>query len=104
MLRNLRDKQTFESRLRERPGIEYVVAHDPLESQVRVQGPTGLEQSRIWVIRKQNREKPGTEDKVTPLAYYYIVNDAIFQAPAVGDVLTNRLVCRNSLEAVSVLI
>ena len=91
--KNLRDKRTFENRLKARPGIEYVVAHDPLESNVFVQGPSGPEQSRIWVIRKQRREKSGTEDTVIPLAFYYIQNDTIFQAPTAGDILNNRLVC-----------
>lgn len=99
--RNLCDKRTFESRLRERPGIEYVVAHDPLESKVVVQGPTELEQSRTWVIKKQNRDKSGSEDRITPLAYYYIINDTIFQAPSAGDVLTNRLVSNGRLEVSS---
>ena len=99
MNRNLRNKQTFERRLQERPGIEYVVAHDPLESKVLVQGQTELEQSRIWVIRKQNREKVSGEDIVTELAYYYILTDTIFQAPSAGDILTNRLVSMNDIRS-----
>ena len=97
--RNLRDKHTFERRLQERPGIEYVVAHDPLEGKVSVQGPTELEQSRIWVIRKQNREKVSGEGHVTPLAFYYILTDTIFQAPSAGDILTNRLVSTENVRS-----
>ena len=69
------------------------MAHDPLQTNTVVEGPNGQEQSRTWVIRKQRREKSiGSEDRVTPLAFYYIVNDTIFQAPSAADVLTNRMV------------
>lgn len=89
----LANRQSFEAQLRTRPGIEFVVAHDPLQSNVFIDGPHGPEQSFVWVIKKQNREKTiGGEDRVTPLAYYYIVNDAIYQAPSVANVLANRMV------------
>jgi hypothetical protein len=93
----LNTRQTFEARLAERPGIEYVVAHDPLASNTFVDGPDGQVQSNVWVIRKQDRIK-GTapdgkpdEDEITPLMNYHIVNQAIYQSPSLLKILTNRV-------------
>ncbi|KAI1611933.1 MED6 mediator sub complex component-domain-containing protein [Exophiala viscosa] len=80
----------FEDNLRHQRGIQYVVEHDPLEEKVMIDGPNGPEQSNVWVIRKQNREDD-TANGVTVLGYYYIVNDVIYQAPAVASVLTYRM-------------
>ena len=46
-----------------------------------------------WVIRKQNRRKRReTEDAISVLGTYFIINDTILTAPAVGDVIASRLV------------
>ena len=92
----LNTRQSFEARLAERPGIEYVVAHDPLASNTFVDGPEGKVQSNVWVIRKQERVK-GTgpdgkpKDHITPLMNYHIVNQAIYQSPSLLKILTNRM-------------
>ncbi|KAL2426502.1 Mediator of RNA polymerase II transcription subunit 6 [Exophiala dermatitidis] len=80
----------FEANLRHQRGIQYVVQHDPLEEKVMVDGPNGRENSNVWVIRKQNRENED-DRSVTILGYYYIVNDVIYQAPSVANVLNYRM-------------
>jgi hypothetical protein len=61
---------------------------------VQIEGPNGKEFSNVWVIKKQERAKrAGQEDQVTVLAFYYIVGDAIYQAPSVAKIITNRMVC-----------
>lgn len=90
----LNTRQSFEARLAERPGIEYVVAHDPLASNTFVDGPDGQVQSNVWVIRKQERMKgtgPNGKDGITPLMNYHIVNQAIYQSPSLLKILTNRI-------------
>ncbi|KAI5285776.1 Mediator of RNA polymerase II transcription subunit 6, partial [Ascosphaera acerosa] len=48
--------------------------------------------SNIWVIRKQYRRKSaGRPDEVDVLATYFVVDDAVFQAPSVGGVIGSRL-------------
>lgn len=83
-------RQKFESHLRHQRGTQYVVDHDPLESKVFIEGPNGREPSNVWVIRKQHRENE-SDDGVTPLGYYYIVNDVIYQAPPIASVLNYRM-------------
>ena len=83
-------RQKFESHLRQQRGTQYVVEHDPLEEKVFIEGPNGREPSNVWVIRKQNRENE-SDSSVTPVAYYYIVNDVIYQAPSVASVLNYRM-------------
>ena len=88
------NRQIFEQQLQRLSGLEYVVAFDPRIMNVQIDGPNGKEISNVWVIRKQKRQKrAGHEDQVTVLAFYYIVGDVIYQAPSVGRILTNRLVC-----------
>jgi mediator of RNA polymerase II transcription subunit 6 len=81
----------FEANLRHQRGIQYVVEHDPLEEKATFNGPNGPENANVWVIRKQNRENE-RDDSVTVLAYYYIVNNVIYQAPSIANILNNRLV------------
>ena len=94
------NRQSFEARLREMGGLEFVVEHDPLQANVRI--PTGKENesdwSNVWVIKKQNRRKrPGQSDEVEVLAYYYIVNNGIYMAPSIARVVSSRMVCALSL-------
>jgi mediator of RNA polymerase II transcription subunit 6 len=83
-------RQKFESHLRHQRGTQYVVEHDPLEAKVFIDGPNGREPSNVWVIRKQHREND-SDSGVTPLGYYYIVNDVIYQAPSIASVLNYRM-------------
>jgi mediator of RNA polymerase II transcription subunit 6 len=70
-----------------------VVAYDPLALNVQIDGPNGKDFSNVWVIKKQDRVKrAGQDDQVTALAFYYIVGDAIYQAPSVAKIMTNRMV------------
>ena len=91
----LNTRESFEAQLQRLSGLEYVVAYDPLKMNVQIDSPTGgKEFSNVWVIKKQQRAKrAGQEDLVTVLAFYYIVGDAIYQAPSVAKVMANRLVC-----------
>lgn len=91
-------RQEFESHLRHQRGTQYVVEHDPLEAKVFIDGTNGREPSNVWVIRKQHRENE-SDSGVTPLAYYYIVNDVIYQAPPVSSVLNYRML--NTVSALS---
>ncbi|ERF69316.1 hypothetical protein EPUS_04021 [Endocarpon pusillum Z07020] len=85
----LATRENFEAQLRRIAGTEYVVTHDPIASKVRYKDG---EFSNIWVIQKQARRKrPGQEDEVTPLAMYYIVGDAIYQAPTIAKLIGNRM-------------
>ena len=83
-------RKAFEANLLKRRGISFVVAHDPFENLTKVQTPQGPVQSFTWVIRKQYRDEPYSNN-VQPLAYYFIVNNAIYQAPDVSRVLECRL-------------
>lgn len=68
-------------------GVEYLVAQEPAE----MAPGTG---TGVWVIRKQNRTKvPGREDDVEVLATYFLVGLNIYMAPAVGDIISGRMVC-----------
>lgn len=61
---------------------------------VQIDGPNGKDFSNVWVIKKQDRAKrAGQEDQVTVLDFYYIVGDAIYHAPSVAKIMTNRMVC-----------
>lgn len=90
----LNTRENFEAQLRRLSGLEYVVAYDPLAMNVQIDGPNGKEFSNVWVIKKQDRAKrAGQEDQVTVLDFYYIVGDAIYHAPSVAKIMTNRMVC-----------
>jgi mediator of RNA polymerase II transcription subunit 6 len=78
-------RAAFEARLRSMQGLEYMVAQAPAET-----APgTG---TGVWIINKQTRRKrPGMEDEVTVHESYFIVGDNIYMAPALSDLLANRL-------------
>lgn len=84
-------RHKFEANLKYQRGIQYVIEHDPLEEKVFFETANGPENSNVWVIRKQNRENE-SDNGVTILGYYFIVNDVIYQAPSVASVLNYRLV------------
>lgn len=71
-------------------GLEYMVTHDPSDN-----GQT-IENSGVWVIRKQNRRKrQGSDDDVIPISSYFVVGENIYMAPSVSNVLGSRLVRRH---------
>lgn len=83
----LRTVELFNQRLKQMTGVEYMLA-------------TGSTETGVWVIRKQLRRPNKIDDNtgrevedVTVLATYYITGENIFQAPSVGAVLQNRMVC-----------
>lgn len=67
--------------------MEYMVTQDPSEN------GTKIENSGVWVIRKQNRHKrAGGEDEIEPISSYFVVGDSIYMAPTIMSVLSSRLV------------
>ena len=69
-------------------GLEFMVTQDPSEK------GTKVENSGVWVIRKQNRKKrAGSEDEITAITSYFVVGENVYMAPTVGSILNNRLVC-----------
>ncbi|KAL1957255.1 hypothetical protein VTO42DRAFT_6161 [Malbranchea cinnamomea] len=87
-------REAFEGRLKTMQGVEFVVAHDPLQelaAEIAGGGPP-REPSNVWVIRKQMRTKrPGLEDNVQILATYFVVGDFIYMAPSVLSVVGRRM-------------
>ncbi|RMZ80550.1 hypothetical protein DV737_g2916, partial [Chaetothyriales sp. CBS 132003] len=85
-------RQRFESALRNRQGLSYVVSHDPLQPPKQIEAPDGTKlPANVWVIRKQIRSIAGDDSSVKVLAYYYIANQVIYEAPTVAKVLSNRM-------------
>ncbi|MCJ1385117.1 Mediator of RNA polymerase II transcription subunit 6 [Xylographa soralifera] len=79
-------REAFEGRLRTMTGLEFMVTHDPSDSGQNVNN------SGVWVIRKQNRRKrPGQDDEITPLSSYFVVGESVYMAPSVGNILGGRL-------------
>ena len=82
----LQTRAMFEGWLKTMSGLEYIVAEQPAE----MAPGTG---TGVWVIRKQTRRKrAGMEDEITVHGSYFVVNDHIYQAPSVADVLGSKLV------------
>ncbi|KAL8709023.1 MAG: hypothetical protein Q9225_007519 [Loekoesia sp. 1 TL-2023] len=82
----IQTREAFGARLRTMQGLEFMVAHDPSEN------GTKVENSGIWVIRKQNRRKrPGAEDEIIPISSYYVVGENIYMASSLGSILGARL-------------
>ncbi|MCJ1265143.1 Mediator of RNA polymerase II transcription subunit 6 [Lobaria immixta] len=82
----IQTREAFEGRLKTMQGLEYMVAHDPSDN-----GHT-IENSGVWVIRKQNRRKrQGSDDDLVAISSYFVVGENIYMAPSVGNVLGSRL-------------
>ncbi|KAL8695668.1 MAG: hypothetical protein Q9224_003250 [Gallowayella concinna] len=82
----IQTREAFEARLRTMQGLEFMVAHDPSEN------GTKIDNSGVWLIRKQNRRKRvGLEDEITAISSYYLVRENIYMAPLLGHVLGSRL-------------
>lgn len=85
----IQTREAFEGRLKTMQGLEYMVSHDPSDNGRLV------ENSGVWVIRKQiRRKRPMGNDEVTPISSYFVVGENIYMAPSVENVLGSRLVCR----------
>ena len=68
-------------------GLEYLVVGDPSNN------GTKIENSGVWVIRKQNRRKrQGLEDDITPINSYFVIGENVYMAPSVANVLQSRIV------------
>lgn len=82
----IQTREAFEGRLRTMQGLEFMVAHDPSEK------GTKIENSGVWVIRKQIRKKrQGMQDEVTGISSYYVVGENVYMAPTVGSIVGSRM-------------
>jgi mediator of RNA polymerase II transcription subunit 6 len=82
-------RKAFESVLDKMSGLEFRVLQTPAE--------TGyLTGTGVWVIGKQTRQKdysaPNAPDQITLHATYFIVEETIYMAPTVADVINSRMV------------
>ena len=69
-------------------GLEFMVSHDPSENGHKI------ENSGVWVIRKQTRKKrQGAEDEISCISSYFVVGENIYMAPSVMSIISNRMVC-----------
>ena len=73
-------------------GIEYLIASDTAE----LRAFPSTESNGIWVIRKQDRKIGSINADVEVLKTYFIVNNNVFMASSLGDIINNRLVSSNS--------
>ena len=86
-------RRKFEAKLKDRAGVSFVVVQDPMDpTPTLVEAPDRSKHpSNVWVIRKQRRLHKGDDDsKLEILAYYYISNMVIFQAPTLAKILSHR--------------
>lgn len=86
----LQTRVAFEGHLRKMQGLEFMVTQDPSEN------GTKVDNSGVWVIRKQNRKKgkmnDGSDAVITPITSYFVVGENVYMAPIVGSILNSRLV------------
>lgn len=83
----IQTRADFEARLKTMQGLEFMVTHDPSEND------TKIPNSGVWVIRKQMRRKrQGMPDDITPISSYYVVNENIYMAPSVVNIIGSRMV------------
>ncbi|KAI9657962.1 MAG: Mediator of RNA polymerase II transcription subunit 6 [Bathelium mastoideum] len=81
------NRDAFERRLQEMPGIEYLIANDTPE----LRSLSSNEANDIWIIRKQDRKTGSFNAELEILGTYFIVNDNVFMASSLGDIINNRL-------------
>ena len=83
----IQTRADFEARLKTMQGLEFMVTHDPSEND------TKIPNSGVWVIRKQIRKKrQGMPDDITPINSYYVVNENVYMAPSVVNIIGSRMV------------
>ena len=81
----LQSREAFEERLRTMQGLEFMVVNQT--------GAGSGFTTGVWNVRKQNRHKrPGLEDEILILGTYFIIGENIYQAPALADVISSKLV------------
>lgn len=80
----LETRDAFESALKLRRGLEFIVAYGPKDF-----GPEAHIGEGRWVVRKQERTSP-TDAKI--LTTYYVIGENIYQAPAADNIIWNRMV------------
>ncbi|KAK5011281.1 hypothetical protein LTR28_004233 [Elasticomyces elasticus] len=82
----VQNRVALEDRLRSMNGVEYMITGEP---------PIGenVEDTGVWVIRKQGRRKrQGRDDEVVVLETYYMIGEFVYQAPPVTSLIGNRIV------------
>ena len=83
----IQTRADFEARLKTMQGLEFMVTHDPSEND------TKIPNSGVWVIRKQiRRKRQGMQDDITPISSYYVVNENVYMAPSVVNIIGSRMV------------
>ena len=83
----IQTRADFEARLKTMQGLEFMVTHDPSEND------TKIPNSGVWVIRKQiRRKRQGMLDDITPISSYYVVNENVYMAPSVVNIIGSRMV------------
>lgn len=88
----IQTRADFEARLRTMQGLEFMVTHDPSEND------TKNPNSGVWVIRKQvRRKRQGMPDDITPVSSYYVVNENVYMAPSVVNIIGSRMVRNHGL-------
>ncbi|KAK5730293.1 Mediator of RNA polymerase II transcription subunit 6 [Elasticomyces elasticus] len=85
------DRAALEAALARSKGPEYVIAYGP--QAVTDKGVPPGQKSNIWVLRRQERleAKDKSLSSTELRGTYYIVNESIYQAPSVADVVGNRM-------------
>ena len=91
----IQTRADFEARLKTMQGLEFMVTHDPSEND------TKIPNSGVWVIRKQiRRKRQGMPDDITPISSYYVVNENVYMAPSVVNIIGSRMVDDDHLLAI----
>ena len=92
----IQTRADFEARLKTMQGLEFMVTHDPSEND------TKIPNSGVWAIRKQiRRKRQGMPDDITPISSYYVVNENVYMAPSVVNIIGSRMV--RNLEFLNIL-
>ncbi|KAI9711266.1 MAG: Mediator of RNA polymerase II transcription subunit 6 [Bogoriella megaspora] len=81
------NRDALERRLKEMPGIEYLIAEDTKE----LKANPSNEANGIWIVRKQNRKSGSINSEIEVLGTYFIVGDNVFMASSLSDMVNNRL-------------
>ena len=88
---------SFEKYLDGMNGLEYRVVQDPSKSDT----IPNYQHTGVWVIRKQERSiavydpvngEVVQEAFVKPLSTYFVVNENVYMAPTIADILRSRIV------------
>ena len=73
-------------------GLEFMVTLDPSEND------TKHDHNGVWVIRKQIRKKrQAMQNEIAGITSYFVVGENVYMAPSIGNILSSRLVCSETL-------